>query len=413
MCMRHFFLVPALDREASGESLFNFPLFDNATIEDLQTKVFDSEDTKNQQNAEEISSTTLYKWRKGISFPNIYKLIKLTIFLHRSVEDIFIFNYSYKEINKKIKSKHKTGTEIHSRIQTMYFEEEDLSIEELKEKYPYHFEEFEWNNTTGYNFAPFYSCDFSHYLYTDIDILRPVIDIDVIKQNFAYSLRLFEKTYGSINNYLTTLLDINHSATITNWKTEKTIPETELLLTVLRFLQIPFETLWVPAYICTNQEKISNTVLSSMKIFEEHFSEICNHDKYLSTYANYLKKMMERDKKNHPDHIYDFERYSNYNLEKLAELYLDDSGTKDNQKPWLFASLLHCDDERDYEKNYDPKNIPPDNYQEMIGSPCDDINRYLIYRIVNEDKIDRYYEIILKCFETFSSKPTLIEEHSE
>lgn len=58
---------------------------------------------------------------------------------------------------------------------------------------------------------------------------------------------------------MTTLLNIKNSATVTNWKSGKTIPETETLLTVLRFLQIPFEILWVPNYIWQEKfEKFNN-----------------------------------------------------------------------------------------------------------------------------------------------------------
>lgn len=78
--MRHFFLVPKMDKAASGEKLFELTCWKELSVDKLQTNVFDINNNKNQQGSEEISSTTLYKWKKG--------------------------------------------TEIHSRIQTMYFEEE-------------------------------------------------------------------------------------------------------------------------------------------------------------------------------------------------------------------------------------------------------------------------------------------------
>lgn len=396
-----------MDRAASGEKLLELTWWKDLSVDKLQTKVFDINDNKNQQGSEEISSTTLYKWKKGINFPDIYKLIKLSLFFHRDVEYFFVFNYSYQEIKKKIKSKHKSGTEIHSRIQTMYFEEEDLSIEELKEKYPYTFMDFEWMNQDGYTYNP--NDNFPTYI--NIDSFKPIIDLDVFRENFSNTIKLFEKKFGSLNYYLTTLLNIKNSATVTNWKSGKTIPETETLLTVLKFLQIPFEILWVPNYIW--QEKFEKFNNDKARIFECHFFEICDHDKYLDKYTKFLEEEMTSSKKSHPEHTFLFDLYNNYSLDELISLYLDDSGKNNDKKPWDFSDISELDEDFDYYDEDDSIFAVPPDFDIPIGSICDDIDHYLIYRIIKENKKDKYYHVIIKCFKNYSQTATLIEEHSE
>lgn len=404
--MRHFFLVPKMDRAASGEKLFELTWWEHFSADKIQTKVFDINDNKNQQGSEEISSTTLYKWKKGINLPDIYKLIRFSHFFHKHIEELFVFNYSYIEIKKKIKSKHKSGTEIHSRIQTMYFEEEDLTIEELKEKYLRDFEDFEYENQYGYtltNDYPFY------YELPDINMLKPIIDLDIIKDNFSSILKLFEKKYGSINSYLTTLLGIKNSATITNWKNTKTIPETETFLTILNFLQIPFHTIWVPIYIWNS--KNDNFSHEEFSLLENYFFYINNHDNYLIPYCNFLQKNMDLVKKRNPEFTFQYEIFNKYPLDYLINLYLDDSESESNEDSldlYMYQRFLFVEEDDDT----DDLDDHPD-YSPSINSICDDISHYLIYRIIKENKKDKYYDVILECFKTFSQSITMIREHSE
>ncbi|MBQ0002270.1 MAG: hypothetical protein KBT21_01905, partial [Treponema sp.] len=70
--MRHFFLVPKIDITESCKNLFKIIEEENITKEELQTKLFTQEDYKNQNGSEEISGTTIYKWKNGINLPDIY-----------------------------------------------------------------------------------------------------------------------------------------------------------------------------------------------------------------------------------------------------------------------------------------------------------------------------------------------------
>lgn len=388
--MRHFFLVPKIDITESCKNLFKIIEEENITKEDLQTKLFSQEDYKNQNGSEEISGTTIYKWKNGINLPDIYKLIKLTILLKKPVEDIFFFNFSFKETKVKVKSIYKSGTDVHLGHFSFHFTEEDLSIDELEQKYKEDFAQIYWYNST---FENYYS---NYFYYFDIDNLIPNIDKDICKHNFSMFLKKCEKEYGKINKILIDLLDITTSATITNWKNEQTLPETEMLLTVLRFFNTSFESLWSPVFSLTNNFKFSK---KTRIMYEKFFLQIFNRDQHLNSYCKLFENTMKSYTNKYPDFHFLFLDYEKKTLETLiAENFKITKNKISFKNDYLFI-LESSSDFFDYEA-----------YEESdwivltINNSCENLYRYIIYRIVKEDKIDKHYGIILKCFESFLRK---------
>lgn len=387
--MRHFFLVPKIDIKKSCQNIFDLIESEKISKEDLQTKLFNPDDNKNQNNSEEISETTLYKWKNGLNLPNLYKLIKLSLLLKKPIEEIFSYSFSYKETKVKIKSDYKSGTEIHFGIFSIHFSEEDLSINELLQKYK---EDFLFYYDYNYNF---YKNRYSEY-YNSIDItnLIPNIDIDICKQNFSMFLKNYEKKFGKINKILIDLLDIKNAATITNWKNEKTLPEAETLLTVLWFLHTSFENLWNPIYCLPKNFKLN---YKTREMYERHYHQLYNREIYLENYCKEYEKSMNNYKKKYPNYHFLFLDYEKKSLVTLInENFIISKDEISFKKEYIFV----LEKDSDY--------FPYEVYEEesnfevvTIDCLCEDLYRYLIYRIIKENKIFKYNGIILRCFETF------------
>ena len=157
--MRNFYFAPRVNLKKSMKnilSLFNEKGYSREEVEtilynphgyksdgnyiqhdrNLLDKDFLDKDTK-------FSEQTYYDWLKGEHFPQLDIIFLMAQLLQKPVEHLFIYDLNFVEPDAmdKSKSKNEKGTVVHSVKKSIFFDDEDSTIEELQKKYPKEFEE--------------------------------------------------------------------------------------------------------------------------------------------------------------------------------------------------------------------------------------------------------------------------------
>ena len=240
--MRHFYYVPRVNLQKSMQHIFSCFKEKGITDEELKTKFFDLTGKEDKR----LSDTTLYNWKKGKHFPDLDKIFVIRCLLQKPVEELFIFDYIYVETEVPKKERGISGTKIsyitadcesdeiiRPKLRTFLLPEENLSIEELQEKYPQDFSHLEYlGNSLEQNSVIDDDENPKKLRY------RPSTDPEAISENFfrvINELRIPSKNLKAI-------LGLHNVQTISNWRKKKgRKPKTETLLNFVYFLRHPFE----------------------------------------------------------------------------------------------------------------------------------------------------------------------------
>lgn len=130
--MRNFYYFPVVDKIATGQHIKQLVKEKGISIKLLKSELYDYD---NCSDVNELSDQIIYYWYAGKKFPELIKLLRLSKLLCTRIEDIIIYRYEFVEVADKKSKSTETGTKIHSFRKELYFKEENLTIEELQEKY--------------------------------------------------------------------------------------------------------------------------------------------------------------------------------------------------------------------------------------------------------------------------------------
>lgn len=316
--MRNFYFAPRVNLKKSMKnilSLFNEKGYSREEVEtilynphgyksdgnyiqhdrNLLDKDFLDKDTK-------FSEQTYYDWLKGEHFPQLDIIFLIAQLLQKPVEHLFIYDLNFVEADAmdKSKSKNEKGTVVHSVKKSIFFDDEDSTIEELQKKYPKEFEELIGINEEYFNIDDSKVLIY-YYAENPKDVfVKPSTDPEEIKESVS---QVIEKL-NIPPKILKTILNEKNVQTISNWKRKERKPKTETLLNFARFLNYDFIQFCRVSFCATKKvpfdfmqfdalyEKIHNN-----NIFEDEYEEYkIDMKKQEEDYSAFLENLYAKDR---------------------------------------------------------------------------------------------------------------------
>lgn len=293
--MRNFYYFPVVDKKATGQHIKSLVEKYDISLKQLKTQLYDY-DNYNNPETKELSDQTIYAWYSGKNLPELRKLLRLSRLLHTTIEDIIIYRCEFVQIEDKKSKSTKSGTKIHSLSKELFFEEENLTIEELQKKYDSDFKDLIFENKR-YTFT-IYEDDFHESLTLNDDLfLLPDYNLENLKENvikaikqLSYSNKIFETLFNTyrqkINGWKSKYTNPKNSSSDSQKKLAA-IPETENLLSLLRMANMKVIDACFIQYIAQKNKKFN------LDQFEDHYERILNRNLFEKQYK---KSIEDRDK---------------------------------------------------------------------------------------------------------------------
>lgn len=331
--MKHFYFAPRVNLKKSMEnilSLFKEKNFSREEVESILFNPYGLKETGNNISNDKFlldknflnrdtkfSERTYYDWKNGEHFPQLDIIFLMAQILQKPVESIFIYDYIFVESLplEKSKDKNEKGTMVHSVKKSIYFEEENLSIEELQSKYPNEFEDLISINSDYFNYdeigKPIYYCANNP---KDVFVC-PSTDPEEIKESVS---QIIEKIKIK-PKILTTILNEKNVQTVSNWKRKKRKPKTETLLNFARFLNFDFVQFCRVSFCATKKVPFDG------RQFELLYEKIHNKNCFAKEYEAYKIEMVKQIKKykNFLEKMYAADR-AEWDKKSLQELINED-----------------------------------------------------------------------------------------
>ncbi|MBQ0052276.1 MAG: hypothetical protein KBT11_09490 [Treponema sp.] len=350
----------------------------------------------------ELSDTAIRKWYNGANFPELPKLLRLSRLLGIVVEDIIVYRIEFIEVeNKKTKSKSKSteiGTKVHSFCKEIYFEEENLTMEELQKKYAEDFEDLlfknneyvhriyegEFNESFAFNDELFLLADFNPKDLKD-NVIKAI-------ELLSYSNRIFQRlfnTYRQKINAWKSKYTNPKSDLPDNQKKLAAIPETEYLLSLLKMTNMKVAEACNIQYFAQRDKKFD------LDQFEAHYERIANKKSFEEQYRraveerrNIIQLYLEFSEAEYNEEAEDYDQQS---LEKLV-YSLDESLPET-----LLKKKLNHDVLMELRKNYETKIA---KYDLSFEPGTFSLASYLLERakkekIFDEEDFEKFKEYVL------------------
>lgn len=260
--MRRICYIPKVKRESITEI---FSLLENKGFSEKEVRelLYDYDD---DGESKIISKVTYSNWIKGKTLPSLTKLFRAAKLLQTELEDIFSYEYKFIEVPISKGEKNKKGTEICIGFNSFFTEEENISFDEISNKYEVHICYYSgciiFANTEKYknNYK-------SLFLY-------PYVNNETIKKNLSKNM----KKRGFSAKVWETLFDEKTAGAISNWQRGVRIPKNiEKIINFARFFNIPLKE------FCGVEYTVNSGIQLDIYQYIKHESQI-----------NYIKPSIEK-----------------------------------------------------------------------------------------------------------------------